>query len=56
MQHEDELRAIPSWKAHLLKGNRKGVWSLSVTKNWRITFRIDRQDIEIIDLNFEDYH
>jgi toxin HigB-1 len=56
MQHEDELRTIPSWKAHLLKGNRKGVWSLSVTKNWRITFRIDRQDIEIIDLNFEDYH
>jgi toxin HigB-1 len=56
MHHEDELCTIPSWKAHLLTGNRKGVWSLSVTKNWRITFRIDRQDIEIIDLNFEDYH
>ena len=40
----------------MLTGNRKGVWSLSVTKNWRITFRIDGQDIEIIDLNFEDYH
>jgi hypothetical protein len=23
---------------------------------WRITFRIDKQEIEIIDLNFEDYH
>jgi proteic killer suppression protein len=56
MQHEDELSTIPGWKAHLLTGNRKGVWSLSVTKNWRITFRIDRQDVEIIDLNFEDYH
>ena len=40
----------------MLKGNRKGVWSLSVTKNWRITFRIVRQDIEIIDLNYEYYH
>ena len=56
MQQEDELRSIPGWKAHLLTGNRRGVWSLSVTKNWRITFRIDGQDIEIVDLNFEDYH
>jgi toxin HigB-1 len=40
----------------MLTGNRKGEWSLFVTKNWRITFRIDGQDIEIIDLNFEDYH
>ena len=56
MQHEDELRTIPSWKAHVLTGNRKGEWSLSVTKNWRITFCIDRQEIEIVDLNFEDYH
>ena len=56
MQQEEELRAIPNWKAHLLTGNRKGVWSHSVTKNWRITFRIGRQDTEVIDLNFEDYH
>ena len=34
----------------------KGLRNLSVTKNWRVTFRIARQDIEIIDLNFEDYH
>jgi toxin HigB-1 len=56
MHHEAELRNVPSWKAHMLTGNRKGEWSLFVTKNWRITFRIDGQDIEIIDLNFEDYH
>ena len=56
MEHEDELRSIPSWKAHLLTGNRKGVWSLFVTKNWRITFSIDKGEIEIIDLNYEDYH
>ena len=56
MQHKRELQTIPGWKAHLLTGDRKGVWSLSITKSWRITFRVDRQDIEIIDLNFEDYH
>lgn len=56
MEHEDELRSIPSWKAHLLTGNKNGVWSLFVTKNWRITFSIDKGEIEIIDLNYEDYH
>jgi toxin HigB-1 len=56
MADEDELRTVPSWKAHLLSGDRKGTWSLSVTRNWRMTFRIDRQEIEIIDLDYEDYH
>ncbi|MBO9125238.1 MULTISPECIES: type II toxin-antitoxin system RelE/ParE family toxin [unclassified Rhizobium] len=56
MQTEHELRAIPSWKAHQLTGDRKGTWSLFVTKNWRLTFRIDNSEIEIIDLNYEDYH
>ena len=54
MEHEAELMAVPVWKLHKMTGNRKGVFSLSVTKNWRITFRIDRQEPEIIDLNFED--
>lgn len=56
MAHEDELRAIPSWKAHQLTGDRKGTWSLFVTRNWRMTFRIDQVEIEIIDLDYEDYH
>ena len=56
MEREQELRTVPSWKAHLLTGNRKGTWSLFVTKNWRMTFRIDRDEIEIIDLDYEDYH
>ena len=34
----------------------RGVWSLFVTKNWRMTFRIDQDEIEIIDLDYEDYH
>ncbi len=56
MEHEDELRTVPSWKAHQLSGDRKGVWSLFVTRNWRITLRIDQTEIEIIDLDYEDYH
>jgi proteic killer suppression protein len=56
MEREEELRTVPGWKAHLLTGDRKGAWSLFVTKNWRITCRIDRNEIEIIDLDYEDYH
>lgn len=56
MEREEELRTVPSWKAHQLTGNRSGAWSLFVTKNWRITFMIDRTEIEIFDLNYEDYH
>ena len=56
MEHEDELRTVPSWKAHQLTGDRKGVWSLFVTRNWRMTFWIDQDEIEIVDLDYEDYH
>nr|WP_313791095.1 hypothetical protein [Neorhizobium turbinariae] len=27
-----------------------------MTKNWRLTFRIDANEIEILDLDYEDYH
>jgi proteic killer suppression protein len=56
MEREDEIRPVASWKAHLLTGGRKGTWSLFVTKNWRLTFGIDQADIEIVDLDYEDYH
>lgn len=56
MGGEEELRTVPSWKTHMLTGDRKGTWSLFVTKNWRMTFRIDREEIEIVDLDYEDYH
>lgn len=56
MEKEDDLRTVPSWKAHHLTGDRKETWSLLVTRNWRMKFRIDQEGIEIIDLNYEDYH
>jgi toxin HigB-1 len=54
MQDPEKLRAFPLWKAHLLAGDRKGVWSPHVTRNWRLTFRI--KDDEIMDVDYEDYH
>lgn len=56
MESPEELRSLPSWKAHTLTGDRKGTWSLSVTRNRRLTFRIDTIEKEISDLNLEDYH
>jgi toxin HigB-1 len=56
MEDLEELRALPSWKAHPLTGDRKGTWSLSVTANRRLTFRIDLVEHEIYVLNLEDYH
>ena len=44
------------WKAHILTGDRKGTWSLSVTRNRRLTFRIDTVEHEVCDVNLEDYH
>jgi proteic killer suppression protein len=56
MEDVQELRDVPNWKAHQLTGDRKGTWSLAVTRNWRITFRIDADEREIFDLDYEDYH
>lgn len=56
MEDPEELRALPSWKVHTLTGDRKGTWSLSVTANRRLTFRIDLIEREIYVLDLEDYH
>lgn len=55
MEDPEELRALEVWKVHTLTGDRKGTWSLQVTANYRLTFRIDTER-EICDLNLEDYH
>ncbi len=45
---------IPGYRLHELKGNRKGIWSISVNGNWRITFEFVDGNIFIV--NYEDYH
>ena len=44
----------PTFRLHPLKGNRKGVWAVTVKANWRITFRFEDGDAYGVDL--EDYH
>jgi toxin HigB-1 len=56
MEDARELRDVPSWRVYQLTGDRKGTWSLTITRNWRLTFRIDRTEGEILDLDYEDYH
>ncbi len=55
MQDPQELNSLPAWKVHTLTGDRKGTWSLSVTRNRRLTFRVDTTDREIYDVRLEDY-
>jgi toxin HigB-1 len=45
---------LPGYRFHGLKGDRRGTYAVSVSGNWRITFRFD--DGDAIDVNFEDYH
>ncbi len=51
----EELKAPPNYGAHELTGDRNRVWSLTVTKNWRMTFRIN-DALRIADVDLEDYH
>ncbi len=50
----EEIRLFPGWRLHPLKGDRAGFWSLTVTGNWRLTFRFELGDA--FDLDLEDYH
>ena len=54
MQDPENLRSFPLRKAHQLTGERQGFWSLQVTRNWRLTFQIEHD--ELCDVNYEDYH
>ncbi len=45
---------IPGGRLHRLKGERKEYWSLTISRNWRITFQFDGKDIT--DVDYEDYH
>jgi toxin HigB-1 len=56
METPEELRSLTAWKVHALSGDRKSTWSLSVTRNRRLTFRIDTTENEICDVNLEDCH
>lgn len=45
---------MPFYQCHELKGSRKGICSMIVSGNWRITFEFKEGNAYI--LNYEDYH
>lgn len=51
----DELGVPPNFGFHALTGDRKGVYAMTVTKNWRLTFTLS-DDATIANLDLEDYH
>ena len=54
---ETEAELLPIlWKAHQLGGDRRGTWVFHVTKNWRLTWKIEGEPPEITELDYEDYH
>lgn len=45
---------LPGFRLHRLKGDKRNLWSVRVSANWRITFEFENGDAHILDL--EDYH
>ena len=45
---------LPGYRLHRLKGNLRGCWSVTLSANWRIIFRLEGGDVYDIDL--VDYH
>jgi len=49
----DDLSA-PVWRLHPLTGSLRGFYSITVNGNWRLIFRFDATDVELVD--YLDYH
>ena len=45
---------LPGYRLHPLKGKLKGHWSVTISGNWRILFRME--DGDVYDVDFVDYH
>jgi proteic killer suppression protein len=45
---------IPRYRLHPLKGDMKGLWSVTVRANWRIVFRFEGN--HAFDVELTDYH
>jgi proteic killer suppression protein len=45
---------LPGYRLHSLKGNKKGLWAIDVSKNWRVVFKFEDGNAYIVD--YEDYH
>ena len=45
---------IPGWGLHPLSGDLAGHWAVTVSGNWRLTFRFEGEDAIMVD--YQDYH
>ncbi len=45
---------LPGFRLHVLKGPLKGHYAVSVSGNWRVTFRFE--DGTAVDVDYVDYH
>jgi proteic killer suppression protein len=45
---------IPGFRLHPLKGNLAGFWSVTVSGNWRVIFRLEEG--AVFDVDLLDYH
>jgi proteic killer suppression protein len=45
---------VPGFHLHPLKGSLSGYWAVSVSGNWRVTFRFDNG--HAVDVDYMDYH
>ncbi len=44
----DDMNA-PGWRFHRLSGDLKGFFSVTINGNWRLIFRFDGKDAELVD-------
>ena len=49
-----EVLSAATFRLHPLTGNRKGLWSVRVSGNWRIVFRLEYG--HVFDFDLTDYH
>lgn len=45
---------VPGFGLHQLTGDRQGQSSIVISRNWRVTFRLENGNV--FDVDFEDYH
>lgn len=49
-----DMGRYPDWRLHPLEGDLHGLWSVTVTGNWRIVFRFENG--KAFDVDLIDYH
>lgn len=56
LHHAETVDAmnVPGWHLHKLQGDLSEHWSVRVNANWRLTFKFENGDAEIV--NYQDYH